>query len=69
MIRGDVLRHEAIAFRRSLHHRDVKRLTFVAHFQWFDALSKLNTEDIPPTNLAEVEALLAEYFPGGFVEW
>ena len=69
--RGEVLRHEAEAFKGWLERdpREVRRLSFVAHFQWFDALSKVNTDEIPPANLKEIDALLGEYFPGGEIDW
>lgn len=70
-----VTRTEALDFRRWLHEcaaarpADRERSSFVAHFQWFDSLSKEATERIPFTDLAEVEALLRQYFPDGAVVW
>ena len=72
-LRKVVTRAEARAFRDwfgSLAPRDRRRAAFVAHFQWFDSKSKEATDEIPPTDLKEVEALLAEYFPPrGEVVW
>ena len=69
-VRSDVLRHEARAFRGWLSDSaELKRAAFVAHFQWFDARSKANTEDIPPTDLHELETHLRAHFPDGMVTW
>ena len=71
----EVTRGEAMAFRRWLRAcgdqqpMQQARAAFVAHFQWFDSLSKERTERIPPTSLREVQSLLEEYFSDGMVEW
>ena len=48
---------------------DVNRARFVVHFSYFDAMSKLETEDIPVIDYDEVQQLILSYFPGGVIEW
>ena len=71
----EVTQDEAFAFREWLGYCGSRqpvqreRASFVGHFQWFDSLSKEPTSRIPPTNLAEVQALVEDFFPGGLVVW
>ena len=42
---------------------------FVAYFQWFDARSKQQTDEIPLVDLDEVDEVIREYFPDGMLVW
>ena len=48
---------------------DVARAKFVGHFAYFDAMSKMETDDIPVIDYDEVQQLILAYFPNGRVEW
>ena len=61
---------EARAFKQSLERpADRHRTEFVAYFQWFDARSKQQTDEIPLVDLDEVDEVIREYFPDGMLVW
>ena len=66
-------RQQVRALLARMDPSDVKRAKFVVHFSYFDAISKLETEDIPVIDYDEVQQLILSYlqlyFPGGVIEW
>lgn len=64
-----VTHEEVAAIVARMDLSDVERAKFVAHFAYFDRDSKLETDEIPVVDVAEVRTLIAAYFPGGLVEW
>ena len=65
--RVDVTWQQARAFKASLSAGDLERVQFVAHFQWFDARSKSQTEVIPAVDFEEIEAVIHQFFPDGTI--
>lgn len=68
-LRAHVPPEEVRALLRRMDASDVARAKFVVHFSYFDARSKLETEDIPVVDYDEVQQLLLAYFPDGVIEW
>ena len=68
-LRAYVPPEEVRALLARMDPSDVKRAKFVVHFSYFDAMSKLETEDIPVIDYDEVQQLILSYFPGGVIEW
>ena len=60
---------ELDALGRRMDASDVARAKFVGHFAYFDAMSKMETDDIPVIDYDEVQQLILAYFPNGRVEW
>ena len=68
-VRAYVPPEEVRALLARMDPSDVARARFVVHFSYFDAMSKLETEDIPVIDYDEVQQLILAYFPGGVIEW
>lgn len=65
----EVTPEEVAALNRRMDASDLERGKFVAHFAYFDAQSKMETEEIPVIDYAEVQQLILAYFPDGRIDW
>lgn len=64
-----VTRKQAAELAARMDPSDVERAQFVANFAYFDAQSKMETDEIPIVDVQEVQQLIFAYFPDGKLEW
>jgi len=64
-----VTAEEVRAVSARMDAADVARAKFVAHFAYYDRMSKMETDEIPIVDVEEVQELIRHYFPQGRVAW